>query len=207
METSRKTSLLLQHRAAHIVEPRLAEIENAFLQKDFNTFGRITMQDSNQFHAVCMDTYPPIFYMNDVSKSIIKLVHVFNEYFGEIRAAYTFDAGPNAVIYTLDKHVDSLLALVNLYFPTSDSTAESYCNRPADFLRVGATINEHLPEELVAKLATTGRIPKPDDVKFVFVTKVGPGPVNLPANESLLDPNTGNPVEPGPAHKRLKIGH
>jgi diphosphomevalonate decarboxylase len=103
METSRKTSLLLQHRAAHIVPARLQEIEAAYRNKDFETFGRITMQDSNQFHAVCMDTYPPIFYMNDVSKSIIKLVHVFNEYFGEIRAAYTFDAGPNAVIYTLDK--------------------------------------------------------------------------------------------------------
>jgi diphosphomevalonate decarboxylase len=103
METSRLTSKLLQYRSEHIVEERLANIEKAFLEKDFDTFGKITMQDSNQFHAVCMDTYPPIFYMNDVSKSIIKLVHVYNEYYGEVRAAYTFDAGPNAVIYTLDK--------------------------------------------------------------------------------------------------------
>lgn len=112
METSRKTSLLLQHRAAHIVEGRLAEIERAFLNKDFETFGRITMQDSNQFHAVCMDTYPPIFYMNDVSKSIIKLVHVFNDFYGGVRAAYTFDAGPNAVIYTLDKVTLSLFHFI-----------------------------------------------------------------------------------------------
>ncbi len=103
METSRKTSVLLQHRAANVVDGRLKEIEQAYLNKDFETFGRITMQDSNQFHAVCLDTFPPIFYMNDTSKQIIKLVHAFNEYFGEIRAAYTFDAGPNAVIYTLDK--------------------------------------------------------------------------------------------------------
>jgi diphosphomevalonate decarboxylase len=103
METSRKTSVLLQHRAAHVVEGRLREIEQAYHNKDFETFGKITMQDSNQFHAVCLDTYPPIFYMNDTSKQIIKLVHAFNEHFGEIRAAYTFDAGPNAVIYTLDK--------------------------------------------------------------------------------------------------------
>lgn len=103
METSRLTSLLLQHRASHIVQQRLDEIEQAFLNKDFETFGRITMQDSNQFHAVCLDTYPPIFYMNDVSKSIIKLVHAFNEQMGKVAAAYTFDAGPNAVIYTLDE--------------------------------------------------------------------------------------------------------
>jgi diphosphomevalonate decarboxylase len=82
---------------------RLDEIEAAFLAKDFETFGKITMQDSNQFHAVCQDTYPPIFYMNDMSKSIIRLVHVINTYFGSIKAAYTFDAGPNAVIYTLEK--------------------------------------------------------------------------------------------------------
>eukprot|EP01040_Poterioochromonas_malhamensis_P001394 gene1395-1476_t len=206
METSRKTSLLLQHRAAHIVEGRLAEIEKAFLNKDFETFGRITMQDSNQFHAVCMDTYPPIFYMNDVSKSIIKLVHVFNEFYGEVRAAYTFDAGPNAVIYTLDKYVDSLLAMATLYFPTNDASAVSYCNRPEEYLRVANSAPTLLPTELQARLATTGRIPKPDDVKFVFLTKVGPGPINVPISESLLDPNTGEPVAPGPNHKRMKIG-
>lgn len=51
-----------------VVEPRLAEIEKAYLEKDFATFGKITMQDSNQFHATCLDTYPPIFYMNDISR-------------------------------------------------------------------------------------------------------------------------------------------
>ncbi|CAM9264385.1 unnamed protein product, partial [Sphacelaria rigidula] len=51
-----------------VVEPRLEEIEKAYLTKDFPTFGRITMQDSNQFHATCLDTYPPIFYMNDISR-------------------------------------------------------------------------------------------------------------------------------------------
>ena len=47
METSRKTSVLLQHRAEHVVDGRLREIEQAYLNKDFETFGRITMQDSN----------------------------------------------------------------------------------------------------------------------------------------------------------------
>ena len=87
---------------------RLEEIETAFLGHDFETFGKITMQDSNQFHAVCQDTYPPIFYMNDMSKSIIRLVHVINAHFGCIKAAYTFDAGPNAVIYCLDEVIVNL---------------------------------------------------------------------------------------------------
>ena len=103
METSRLTSPLLQHRASSVVQPRLAEQEAAFLNKDFEVFGRITMQDSNQFHAVCLDTYPPVFYMNDISKAIIRLCHVINNHYQTVKAAYTFDAGPNAVIYCLDK--------------------------------------------------------------------------------------------------------
>ena len=44
--------------------------------------------------------------MNDISKAVIRLVHVINSHFGCIKAAYTFDAGPNAVIYTLEKVLD-----------------------------------------------------------------------------------------------------
>ena len=60
METSRLTSPLLQHRAAQVVAPRRAEQEAAFLNKDFEVFGRITMQDSNQFHAVCLGEFSNI---------------------------------------------------------------------------------------------------------------------------------------------------
>ena len=101
METSKATSDLLRFRASDVVQGRLDALEAAVLAKDFQEFGRITMMDSNQFHAICQDTYPPIFYMNDVSKAIIRLVHVLNEHAGRVVAAYTFDAGPNAVIYTL----------------------------------------------------------------------------------------------------------
>lgn len=107
METSRLTSPLLQYRASSVVQARLEEMEKAFLAKDFETFGKLTMQDSNQFHAVCLDTYPPVFYMNDISRIIIRLVHVINKAAGKLMAAYTFDAGPNAVIYTLDEVTSS----------------------------------------------------------------------------------------------------
>lgn len=115
METSRLTSPLLQFRAAEVVQPRLEAIEKAYLEKDFETFGKITMQDSNQFHATCLDTYPPIFYLNDISRLIIRLVHVINSYYGCIKAAYTFDAGPNAVIYTLDEVILSSPLSLCLY--------------------------------------------------------------------------------------------
>lgn len=73
-----------QHRAVAVVPKRLAAIEAAYLSKDFDTFGRITMQDSNQFHACCLDTYPPIFYMNDISRRIIRTVHSINANAGRV---------------------------------------------------------------------------------------------------------------------------
>ena len=42
----------------------------------------ITMRDSNNFHSVCLDTYPPIFYLNSTSNTIIKLISKINEAFG-----------------------------------------------------------------------------------------------------------------------------
>ncbi|EED96672.1 mevalonate disphosphate decarboxylase-like protein, partial [Thalassiosira pseudonana CCMP1335] len=117
METSVATSELLAHRAKEIVPKRMKIIEDAIQAKDFEAFGKVTMMDSNQFHATCLDTYPPIFYMNDVSRSVIQMVTRYNEWAGEIRAAYTFDAGPNAVLYTLDKYVVELLALVLKHYP------------------------------------------------------------------------------------------
>jgi diphosphomevalonate decarboxylase len=109
MQGSVATSKLLAHRAAHVVPERIAAIEEAFLARDFATFGDLTMADSNQFHATCLDSYPPIFYLNDVSRDVIRAVHAYNEHKGEVVAAYTFDAGPNAVIYTTEAEVPELL--------------------------------------------------------------------------------------------------
>jgi diphosphomevalonate decarboxylase len=205
METSRKTSPLLQFRAAEVVQGRLDAIEAAYLAHDFETFGRITMQDSNQFHAVCLDTYPPIFYMNDTSKAIIRLVHVINEHFGRVVAAYTFDAGPNAVIYLLEKDVELVLSVMAKYFPSHQADVANYCSNPSLFTSVTERESEVISPELGVQLKKTGVKPTPGDVKFVFVTKSGPGPILQPMSEALLSPETGLPVAPNGKHKRLVI--
>ena len=40
-----------------------------------------------------------------MSHDVIRVVHEYNEQKGEVVAAYTFDAGPNAVIYTTEAQV------------------------------------------------------------------------------------------------------
>ena len=82
----------------------MQEMQKAVQEKDFEAFGKVTMMDSNSFHATCLDTYPPIFYLNDVSRAAIKVVEAINAKAGKIVAAYTFDAGPNAVVYYLEEN-------------------------------------------------------------------------------------------------------
>jgi diphosphomevalonate decarboxylase len=132
------TSDLLRHRASVSVPRRLEALRAAYAAKDFPTLARLTMEDSNSFHATCQDTYPPVAYMDDASRWIVDMVHKLNgELDGEggsasasakasaskaasgIIAAYTFDAGPNAHIITTRKHLKLVLAALLAHFPAA----------------------------------------------------------------------------------------
>ncbi|XP_048887334.1 diphosphomevalonate decarboxylase isoform X1 [Brienomyrus brachyistius] len=164
METSVRTSSLLKHRAERVVPQRMEEMVHAIRQKDFAAFGELTMKDSNQFHATCLDTYPPIFYLNDVSRHIISLVHRYNQHCGETRVAYTFDAGPNAVIYALQQHISEFVELLKYFFPTETN---------GEFLKGLPVSSVTLPEDLTKAI---GMEPLPGGISYIISTKVGPGP-------------------------------
>ena len=187
MSTSVATSLLLQHRISKVVPERMESIEKAFLAKDFEAFGELTMRDSNQFHSVCADTYPPIFYMNDVSRQIVRIAHAYNKWAGEIRVAYTYDAGPNAVLYTLDKFVIEVGALMNHYFPSTG--AKKFFNDVNYASKIAAFTLDH---KLLAMTDKCGRMPLAGDVKMIYHTKSGPGPQVLDNDkDGNLDLETG----------------
>ncbi|KAI9849568.1 MAG: diphosphomevalonate decarboxylase [Thelocarpon superellum] len=101
MQSTVATSSLFPRRAAEIVPARMRAMERAIQSRDFDSFAHITMCESNSFHATCLDTDPPIFYLNDVSRAAIRVVEGINAHAGSRVAAYTFDAGPNAVVYYL----------------------------------------------------------------------------------------------------------
>lgn len=192
MRTSVETSELLKHRAEHVVPVRMAAMEKAIQEKDFAAFGQITMQDSNQFHATCLDTYPPIFYMNDVSRTIVRLVTAYNKYTGSVKAAYTFDAGPNAVIYSLESQSVELAALFLHYFPAT--AAPDYLSGTTPEIVAQHT----LPPDLLAACDAVANVHSPGQVQRMIATRSGPGPQVL-TDECNLDPVTGLNTYTAPA--------
>ncbi|KAI0602343.1 diphosphomevalonate decarboxylase [Biscogniauxia sp. FL1348] len=104
MQQTVATSDLFKGRVATVVPAHMDAMEKAIAARDFAGFAEVTMKDSNSFHACCSDTYPPIYYMNDVSRAAVRAVEAINAAAGKTVAAYTFDAGPNAVIYFLEEN-------------------------------------------------------------------------------------------------------
>eukprot|EP00064_Thunnus_orientalis_P018128 superscaffoldBa00004077_g18219 len=165
MQTSVQTSCLLKHRAESVVPGRMVEMIEAVRRKDFTAFAELTMKDSNQFHATCLDTYPPIFYLNSVSHQVINLVHRYNRHYGETRVAYTFDAGPNAVIFTLQQHVPEFVQAVRHFFPPETNGGQFLNGLPVNH----AALSEELKQAI-------GLEPMPKGIRYVISTKAGPGP-------------------------------
>ncbi|KAL9058157.1 MAG: hypothetical protein Q9162_001881 [Coniocarpon cinnabarinum] len=110
MQATVATSSLFATRAADVVPQRMGQMVAAIEHKDFSTFAFLTMRESNSFHATCADTWPPIFYLTDTSRAAIRVVEAINAAEGQMVTAYTFDAGPNAVIFFEEKHQSLVLA-------------------------------------------------------------------------------------------------
>ncbi|XP_035614217.1 diphosphomevalonate decarboxylase-like [Oncorhynchus keta] len=165
MQTSVETSSLLKHRADSVVPARMKEMIEAVHKRDFTAFAELTMKDSNQFHATCLDTYPPIFYLNDVSRRVINLVHRYNRHYRETKVAYTFDAGPNAVIYTLQQNVEEFVQVVKHFFPPETNGGQ--------FLQGLTVAPTTLSEELKQAI---GMEPMVKGISYIISTKAGPGP-------------------------------
>lgn len=185
MQTTVQTSELLKHRIAEVVPRRMTEIIQAIQQKDFASFAEITMKDSNQFHAVCLDTYPPISYLNDVSKKVIELLTAYNSGPDGIKAAYTFDAGPNAVIYAPRDNIKELIQLVSFYFPPSSSNPTAYFPDPLKLFQGDAWISvseKDLPSQARGVISV---FPE-GSINRIIHTPLGDGPRVLDDSSSLL---------------------
>ena len=111
MKQTIKSSPLYKARLAS-VEERLKIVRNAIETVDFESMASAIMQESNNMHATMMDSWPPIVYLNSTSFEIIEKVLELNSRYGKNVAAYTFDAGPNAHIYTTAKYEKEIFEML-----------------------------------------------------------------------------------------------
>lgn len=199
MRESVETSPLLQYRAKMLVPERVSQMEEAIKSHDFVSLARLTCADSNQFHAVCLDTSPPIFYMNDTSHRIISLVERWNQSEGTPQVAYTFDAGPNAVLIAPNRKVAGLL-LQRLLFqfpPPPDNELDSYILGDKSILHEAGLQSMKDVEDLSPPAEIKDKVPFkkfPGDVSYFICTRLGSGPRLLTdENHALISSETGYP--------------
>lgn len=167
MATTAHNSELFSYRVEHVVNNRVTAMKKSIIEKDFETFAELTMKDSNQFHAVCLDSYPPLVYMNDVSHKIASLVHMYNKHHNAVKVsskklsainsiifsiyvlymqvAYTFDAGPNACLYMLDSEVSNFITILNVVFPSNVSHTNAYVRGiPVQYINYESSVSSIL---------------------------------------------------------------
>ncbi|KAJ4288874.1 diphosphomevalonate decarboxylase [Collariella sp. IMI 366227] len=177
MQQTVATSGLFQERIAKVVPQNMATMEKAIKERDFEQFAEVTMRDSNSFHATCADTYPPIFYMNDISRAAIRAVEQINAAAGRTVAAYTFDAGPNAVIYYQEKDTE---AVVGAMYQVLGAEVGGWKDAVVKDLKPTVSLDEG-----VASMLKGG-------VSRVIMTGVGEGPIKT---DEYLVAEDGSPVK------------
>ena len=176
MQQTVATSTLFQQRVRD-VPARMEGMIKAVKERDFEAFAALTMKDSQSFHATCADTSPPIKYMNEASWAAIRIVEAMNEKAGRSVAAYTFDAGPNAVIY----HLERDQALVSGVLKSVVGEKDGWQGERGQALQ--AQDAGHLPKIAVQTLR--------EGVSRVILTGVGGDPVRV---EEHLVTETGEAV-------------
>lgn len=171
MQLTVHTSDLFQKRITEVVPQRFELMKESIIKRDFETFAELTMKDSNSFHATCLDSYPPIFYMNDTSKKIVRLVHKINNFYGKTVVAYTFDAGPNAVLYYLEENEDKLMAFIYAMFKDLNGWEAKFT---AD--QLAKYVEAFEQPKLEETLGLDMEIVK--GCSRVILTRAGPGPLD-----------------------------
>lgn len=185
MKRTWDTSELSHFRAKYITPQRADLLQSAILSKNFHLFAEITMKESNQMHAVCLDSYPPLVYMNNISFAIINLIHSYHNVIGNIKVAYTFDAGPNATLYLLEQNVPEVIAVLDHYFPPASNNLDNY--------KRGMPIETvQLSQDLIDKI--DNKVYEPGKIKYMIYTRIGDGPKYLECPKDHLLNDEGLPI-------------
>ena len=92
MKLSKETSSLFnviifvkfKFRIENVLPERIADMKKYLKDRNYEKIFELTIKDSNNFHAICRDTYPTIYYLNDNSNFIMKIVDFINNFHKKI---------------------------------------------------------------------------------------------------------------------------
>jgi diphosphomevalonate decarboxylase len=117
---------------------------------------------SNQLHAICMDTYPMIHYLSDTSFSLIDFVNDFNIVSKSTKLAYTFDAGPNCFLIMEKETLSTVSKILKECFLKDENIR--FGSEPSDF-------NSELYKDIIHSYKD-----QKGSVEYCIQTEVGSGP-------------------------------
>lgn len=117
MRRSVETSEIFKQRLPAL-DKRIERLVDALRRRHFPDFAQVVVQESDELHAVCADTTPPVHYLTDSSEKIMNFVRAYNEMNGDTRLAYSFDAGANAFLFFESPNEQDILGLLRAYFPS-----------------------------------------------------------------------------------------
>jgi diphosphomevalonate decarboxylase len=119
-EISSRQGMKLTAETSHLYKKRiqsigmmLFKVRRAIINKDFPGLMESIMKDSDNLHDCMSDTKPRLNYLNDDSHKIKNIIKTHNSKM--IKAAYSFDAGPNAHIITSEIHVEEIMHLLKQF--------------------------------------------------------------------------------------------
>ena len=104
MDYSLETSNLMKYRLSEgMAEKNIARVKQSLQDFDFPALASVIMQECRTLHAICLETDPPLFYMNDISRAIISEVVKINKD-GPPKVAYSLDAGCHVFLFSLEEN-------------------------------------------------------------------------------------------------------
>ncbi|KAF8403276.1 hypothetical protein HHK36_011378 [Tetracentron sinense] len=181
MRESVETSALLYHRSKEVVPKRILQMEEAIQNRDFPSFAQLACADSNQFHAVCLDTCPPIFYMNDTSHRQVLIISYIEKWNRSEGTPQFIRVGKESMLNVGTKVSYWMFYVLGDKSILQDAGIEAM--KDVEALPPPPEIKGNIPSQKYK-----------GDVSYFICTRPGRGPVLL-ADESLalLHPKTGMP--------------
>ncbi|CAI9767506.1 unnamed protein product [Fraxinus pennsylvanica] len=181
MRETVETSMLIEHRAKEVVPRRIIQMEEAI---------KIVI-----FHLLLIWLVQTVISF----MQIISCVEKWNRFEGTPQVAYTFDAGPNAVLIARNRKAATLLLQRLLFYfpPQSDTDLNSYVIGDKSILQDAGVHGLKDIEALASPPEVKDSIQTQKykgDVSYFICTRPGRGPVLLTdETQALLNAETGLP--------------